>query len=164
MSDSESGSGSEEEEVVSLDDVQVEFKTEVGHLPHSVKQLLAFCRQKKYPHKFKDINGWWPNRPSPEEKPVEKAVNADDYRDPSEVAAQKGSDDDASDAEQPAPAEENGDGDDDDDNKDEKEDDAEEAAEEEPAADADEAEAEADAEADAEEEEEEDADEEDEDS
>merc|ERR1740123_1933045 len=154
MSDSESGSGSEEEEVVSLDDVQVEFKTEVGHLPHSVKQLLAFCRQKKYPHKFKDINGWWPNRPSPEEKPVEKAVNADDYRDPSEVAAQKGSDDDASDAEQPAPAEENGDGDDDDDNKDEKEDDAEEAAEEESAADAEEEEEEV----------EEDADEEDEDS
>mmetsp|Transcript_43792 Transcript_43792/g.39012 ORF Transcript_43792/g.39012 Transcript_43792/m.39012 type:complete len:133 (-) Transcript_43792:17-415(-) len=81
---------SEEEETMSLDDIQNEFKAKVGNAPHSVQQMLAFCKQNKYPQKFKDINQWWPNRPDPEEKPKQKAVNADDYKDPN---AQGGNDD-----------------------------------------------------------------------
>merc|ERR1719361_1684156 len=82
-----------EEEVKSLDDIQNDFYAEVGHKPHTVKQLLAYCKQKETGHKFKDINQWWPNRPEPEEKPQQKAVNADDYKDPNEAAAADNGDD-----------------------------------------------------------------------
>ena len=58
-----------------LDDVQEEFFQEVGHKPHSVRQLLAFCQQKSTGHKFKDINKWWPTRPEPEEKPLQEPIN-----------------------------------------------------------------------------------------
>eukprot|EP01083_Nonionella_stella_P009094 26349_1 len=81
MSDSEDAS-SEEEEIISLDEVQNKFAEEVGHKPHSVQQMLAYCKQNNIPHKFRDINKWWPSRPEPELKPVQKAVNADDYKDP----------------------------------------------------------------------------------
>eukprot|EP01083_Nonionella_stella_P171115 583754_1 len=73
MSDSEDAS-SEEEEIISLDEVQNKFAEEVGHKPHSVQQMLAYCKQNNIPHKFRDINKWWPSRPEPELKPVQKAV------------------------------------------------------------------------------------------
>ena len=85
----------ESEEQMSLDDIQNDFKAKVGHKPHTVQQMLAYCKQNNYPHKFRDINQWWPTRPEPEEKPAQKAVNADDYRDPNA----QGNDDKKSDAE-----------------------------------------------------------------
>ena len=92
MSDEE-GSEASEPEMQSLDDVQEAFYEKMKHRPHSVKQLLAYCQQNKTGHKWRDINQWWPNRPDPEEKPVEKAVNADEYnKDPN--APEKESDDD----------------------------------------------------------------------
>jgi len=135
MSDSESEEESEPE-IPSLDDVQNEFFTEVGHKPHTVKQLLAYCKQHDTGHKFKDINQWWPNRPEPEEKPQEAAVNADDYKDANEVAAAAKSedeDDDDDDDEdddkeenEAAAAAKDDDGDDDGDKEDEEEDEDEE--------------------------------------
>ena len=65
---------------MSLDDIQIAFRNQIGHNPHTVKQLLTFVKQQQYPYKFKDIKAWWPSRPNPEEKPVEKAVNADEYK------------------------------------------------------------------------------------
>jgi len=139
MSDSESEEESEPE-IPSLDDVQNEFFTEVGHKPHTVKQLLAYCKQHDTGHKFKDINQWWPNRPEPEEKPQEAAVNADDYKDANEVAAAAKSedeDDDDDDDEdddkeenEAAAAANDDDGDDDGDKEDEEEDEDEEEEEE----------------------------------
>eukprot|EP00483_Globobulimina_turgida_P003824 UN03832 len=84
MTDSEEDSEqeSEEEEIPSLDDVQNQFHAKVGNKPHSVQQMLAFCKQNDIPLKFSDINKWWPTRPEPEEKPFEQAINADDYKDP----------------------------------------------------------------------------------
>merc|ERR1719410_1837640 len=129
-----------EEELKSLDDIQNEFYAEVGHKPHTVKQLLAYCKQKETGHKFKDINGWWPNRPEPEEKPQQKAVNADDYKDPNEQPAAANDDDDEEDDEKEnddadAPAKgddgDKEDGDGDGDNDDEEEDEEEEEEEEE---------------------------------
>merc|ERR1712154_187276 len=76
----------------SLDQVQNEFKASVGHKPHSVQQMLAYCKQNNIPWKFRDINKWWPTRPEPEEKPKQKAINADEYKDPN--AAVAASDDD----------------------------------------------------------------------
>jgi len=135
MSDSESEEESEPE-IPSLDDVQNEFFTEVGHKPHTVKQLLAYCKQHGTGHKFKDINQWWPNRPEPEEKPQEAAVNADDYKDANEMAAAAKSedeDDDDDDDEdddkeenEAAAAAKDDDGDDDGDKEDEEEDEDEE--------------------------------------
>jgi len=110
MTDSEEEDS--EPEIPSLDDVQNEFYAEVGHKPHTVKQLLAYCKQHETGHKFKDINQWWPNRPEPEEKPAAVAVNADDYKDPNEVAAAKSGDDDDDDG---------GDDEDEDDDKEENE-------------------------------------------
>merc|ERR1712083_27478 len=94
MGDSEE---EESEDLPTLDDVQNDFFAEVGHKPHTVKQLLAYCKQQGTGHKFKDINQWWPNRPEPEEKPQQKAINADDYKDPNDpsAAAAKGDDDDS---------------------------------------------------------------------
>jgi len=142
MSDSEEEES--EEEVKSLDDIQNEFYAEVGHKPHTVKQLLAYCKQKETGHKFKDINQWWPNRPEPEEKPQQKAVNADDYKDPNEQPAAANDDDDDDDDEEDdekenddadAPAKgddgDKEDGDGDGDNDDEEEDEEEEEEEEE---------------------------------
>ena len=110
---------SEEEETMSLDDIQNEFKAKVGHKPHSIQQMLAFCKQNNYPQKFRDINTWWPTRPEPEEKPKQKAINADDYKDPNDKG---GNDDDEDNDEEEE---------DDDDNKDEPK---EEPKAEEPAA------------------------------
>lgn len=76
MSDDES----ENENQPSLDDVQLQFKTEIGHAPHTVKQMLHYCKQQKNGYKFSDINKWWPSRSNPEKKKAEKAVNADDYK------------------------------------------------------------------------------------
>merc|ERR1711870_154675 len=128
MSDSD-----EEEDLKSLDDIQNDFYAEVGHKPHTVKQLLAYCKQKNTGHKFKDINGWWPNRPEPEEKPQQKAVNADDYKEPNEAAAADNGDDNDDDDEEDD-EKENGDADaanDDDGDNDGDEEDAEEEEEEE---------------------------------
>jgi len=98
MSDEES---EEEEEVITLDEVQRNFHKQVGHKPHSVQQLLAFCKQNNYPHKFKDINQWWPTRPDPAEKPKQQAINADDYRTEEEkLSAEKNADADGGDAAQ----------------------------------------------------------------
>ena len=47
---------------LTLDDVYATFNVEVGHVPNTQAQLLAFCKQKKYPFKFKDIRQYWPNR------------------------------------------------------------------------------------------------------
>eukprot|EP01083_Nonionella_stella_P122385 368190_1 len=80
MAESESEEESEEEEILSLDAVQNEFKAKVGNKPHSVQQMLAFCKQNNIPWKFRDINQWWPTRPEPEERPAQIAVNADDYK------------------------------------------------------------------------------------
>merc|ERR1712129_574730 len=55
------------------------FYAAMKHRPHSVKQMLAYCRQNTTGHKWRDINQWWPSRPDPEVKPMEKAVNADEY-------------------------------------------------------------------------------------
>jgi len=143
MSDSEEEES--EEEVKSLDDIQNEFYAEVGHKPHTVKQLLAYCKQKETGHKFKDINQWWPNRPEPEEKPQQKAVNADDYKDPNEQPAAANDDDDDDDDDEEDDEKENDDadapakgddgdkqdGDGDGDNDDEEEDEEEEEEEEE---------------------------------
>merc|ERR1719192_128824 len=92
MSESESEEESEEEEIPTLDDVQNQFKAKVGNKPHSVQQMLAYCKQNNIPWKFRDINKWWPTRPEPEEKPKQKAINADEYKDPN--AAVAASDDD----------------------------------------------------------------------
>ena len=113
----------EQEETMSLDDIQNEFKQKVGHKPHSVQQMLAFCEQNKYPQKFKDINQWWPTRPEPEEKPSQKAVNADDYKDPNDKTGNAGGADDDDDEE---------DEDDDKDKEEEEEDDEPEEPKEEP--------------------------------
>merc|ERR1711933_124796 len=62
------------------------FYAKMKHRPHNYKQILAYCQQNKTGHKFKDVKQWWPNRPDPEEKPAEKAVNADEYnKDPNAV-------------------------------------------------------------------------------
>ena len=47
---------------LTLDDVYARFSNEVGHVPQTQAQLLAFCKTKKYPFKFKDIRAYWPNR------------------------------------------------------------------------------------------------------
>eukprot|EP00485_Elphidium_margaritaceum_P010822 CAMPEP_0202688720 /NCGR_PEP_ID=MMETSP1385-20130828/4179_1 /ASSEMBLY_ACC=CAM_ASM_000861 /TAXON_ID=933848 /ORGANISM="Elphidium margaritaceum" /LENGTH=164 /DNA_ID=CAMNT_0049343749 /DNA_START=150 /DNA_END=644 /DNA_ORIENTATION=+ len=80
MSDEESEE-EEEQDVKSLTDIQNEFAQQVGHKPHTVQQFLAFVKQNGHPFKFKDINAWWPTRPEPEEKPKQKAINADEYKD-----------------------------------------------------------------------------------
>jgi len=148
MSDSEEEES--EPEIPSLDDVQNEFFAEVGHKPHTVKQLLAYCKQHETGHKFKDINQWWPNRPEPEEKPVEAAVNADDYKEANDIGAAKSDDDndddgddeeddDKEDANEDAPAvpqnndgdDDNGDGDGDEEDEEEEEEEDEEEDEEE---------------------------------
>eukprot|EP01083_Nonionella_stella_P154250 496775_1 len=95
MSDSEDAS-SEEEEIISLDEVQNKFAEKVGHKPHSVQKKLAYSKQNNIPHKFRDINKWWPTRPEPEAKPVQKAVNADDYKDPQDTIPFSANSDDVS--------------------------------------------------------------------
>jgi len=64
----------------SLDDISKEFKDAVGHYPHDVKQVLAYCKQKNYPYKFAEINKWWPGRENKESKQQAKPVNADEYK------------------------------------------------------------------------------------
>merc|ERR1712157_300722 len=92
MSDEEDSNDDAGDEPRSLDDIQNDFYEKMKHRPHSVKQMLAFCQQNQTGHKWRDINQWWPNRPEPESKPVEKAVNADEYnKDPN--AADKSDED-----------------------------------------------------------------------
>ena len=78
MSD-ESGSDDDAGDEITLDQIQEDFYKEVGHRPHSVKQMLAYCQQKGTGKKFKDVKEWWPTRPNPEDKPKQEAINANDY-------------------------------------------------------------------------------------
>ncbi|ETO19381.1 hypothetical protein RFI_17851 [Reticulomyxa filosa] len=64
----------------SLDDISREFKEKIGHYPHDVKQVLAYCKQQNYPYKFAEINKWWPGRENKEDKKIGKRVNADEYK------------------------------------------------------------------------------------
>jgi len=72
---------SDTEQAKSLDDISREFNQTVGHFPHTVQQLLSYCKQKSYPYKFTEINKWWPSREMKEEKKKIKPVNADEYKD-----------------------------------------------------------------------------------
>eukprot|EP01083_Nonionella_stella_P242509 845883_1 len=47
---------------MSLDEVQLEFKENIGHKPHSVQQMLAYCQQNNIHHSYKSITKWWPTR------------------------------------------------------------------------------------------------------
>jgi len=72
-----------------LTEVYETFRKEVGHYPHSIQQLFAYCKQKNYPYKFVDCNKFWPRRPNPETKPQNKAINADEYKDPQQNDSNK---------------------------------------------------------------------------
>eukprot|EP01083_Nonionella_stella_P237006 831853_1 len=54
------------EDIVSLNEIQSKFTKDVGHKPHTIKQILAYCNQNKIPVKYRDINEWWPTRPDPQ--------------------------------------------------------------------------------------------------
>ena len=86
MSDSENES---ENDAPSLDDISIEFNKKVGHFPHSVKQLLAFCKQNEYPYKFSQINSYWPNRTQKVDKPDEVPINASDFKEQGEQYVKK---------------------------------------------------------------------------
>ena len=62
---------------MSLDEIQNEFIAKAGHKPHSVQQILAFCKQNNYSPKFRDINKWWPTRSDPEKKSGQAAIKTD---------------------------------------------------------------------------------------
>merc|ERR1739844_112847 len=62
----------------SLDDIQEEFYGKMKHRPRSVKQMLAYCHQNNHTgHDWHSVNQWWPSRPDPEVKLIEKADNTD---------------------------------------------------------------------------------------
>merc|ERR1712129_595695 len=73
------------------------FYAAMKHRPHSVKQMLAYRRQNTTGHKWRDINQWWPSRPDPEVKPMEKAVNADEYNKDANAQDNDSDDDDDND-------------------------------------------------------------------
>jgi len=112
MSDEEGSEPEEQQESggKSLDQVYVEFKDKIGHYPHDIKQLLAYCKNNNYPYKFVQIKDFWPKRPNPEAKPKPKAVNADQYKENAAAAADDQKDDEdapkASKGDEDKPAEE----------------------------------------------------------
>ena len=67
-------------ERLSLNHIQHDFNIEIGHAPHSVKQMFNFCKQKGYKWKYSEINSWFPTRPDPQSKPKEKPVNLGVYK------------------------------------------------------------------------------------
>eukprot|EP01083_Nonionella_stella_P299958 1021608_1 len=60
----------------SLNEIQLQFQKQLGHLPHTEKQILAYCKQNNLPFKYSQISRWWPKRANPEAKPFQQAVNA----------------------------------------------------------------------------------------
>ena len=68
------------EEVLSaLNALQINFKEDVGHVPHTMEQMLVYCKQKELPYKFSEVKCWWPQRSNPTKKPKQSAMNAADY-------------------------------------------------------------------------------------
>eukprot|EP01084_Bolivina_argentea_P219451 372199_1 len=51
-----------------LDNIEAQFTQQIGHEPHTVQQMLNFCRHNNFGLKYKDINQWWLKRAEP--KPV----------------------------------------------------------------------------------------------
>eukprot|EP00483_Globobulimina_turgida_P006661 UN06671 len=47
---------------LSLDDVERRFYHKIKHHPRDIKQLLSFCQQNNYQFGYKAIKTWWVNR------------------------------------------------------------------------------------------------------
>mmetsp|Transcript_41278 Transcript_41278/g.67907 ORF Transcript_41278/g.67907 Transcript_41278/m.67907 type:complete len:808 (-) Transcript_41278:226-2649(-) len=59
-----------------LNEVQLQFEEKMGHLPHTISQMLHYCKHNKLQYKFRDIKQWWPHRANPTNKPEAPAINA----------------------------------------------------------------------------------------